>query len=234
MHVLLFPVIEQHAAVQIIFAHVHAVPFKKSLYDTVAQFPQIAGENEVKVCGLGLRVPEKGGNAVISCGRHSCAHVVHVGDTLIHDLAAGDVGDIRPVPLPTQNAASGGCGGPLGGGCPLVSVGNRHSVLPFCRAVVGGGDGGGLFRKAPVDGHGRQRQRFPHGGAGAVESEKGNVEVPQAKRGSDALIQKVPRKNIIQIAGVQLRLIQGGLHHLLLHAGLGLFPGFFPEKRVLV
>ena len=70
------------------------------------------------------------------------------------------------------------------------------------RAEVGGGHGGGLFREAAINGHGRQGEGFPHGGAGSVEPVKGHAEFPQTEGGTDALVQQVPGENIIQVSGL--------------------------------
>ena len=69
-------------------------------------------------------------------GSHGCAHIVHVADAPVHDLAAGDVGDIGAGAVVRQDGAAGGGGGPLGRGGPLVAVGHRHPVLPLGGAEV--------------------------------------------------------------------------------------------------
>ena len=166
-------------------------------------------------------------------GSHGGAHIVGVGDALIHDLAAGDVGDIGPGAVLRQNGAPGGGGGPLGRGGALVAVGHRHPVLPLSGAEVGAGDGGGPAGVAAVDEHGRQRQGFAHGGAGTVQAVEGNAEVPQAEGGADALVQQVSGADIVQVAGLQLGLIQRPLDNLFLHGGFRLFPGLFSEEGII-
>lgn len=142
------------------------------------------------------------------------------------------MGEIRPRPLGGENRASGRGGRPLGGRRPLAAVGNRHPILPLGGAEMGAGLCGGQPGEAAVDQQGGQHQGLPHGGAGAVQPEKGNTEIPQAKGGADALVQQIPRQHAVQIAGLQPRLIQRPLQDLPLHGGLRLFPCFLPEKRV--
>ena len=68
MHILLFPVVEQQSTVLEMTAHVDAVFFKEIPDDGVSQLAQVAGDDQVIVLGLGLGVPEKGGQGVISGG----------------------------------------------------------------------------------------------------------------------------------------------------------------------
>ena len=143
------------------------------------------------------------------------------------------MGNIRTGALVGQNGAAGGGGGPLGGGGALVAVGHRHPVLPLGGAEMGGGHGGHPAGKSAVDGHGRQRQGLPHGGAGAVETVKGDVEFPQTEGGADALVQQVSGENIVQIGGGQACLFQRTAQNPLLHGGLRLLPGLFPKEGVL-
>ena len=68
VHILLFPVIEQHAAVKIVFCHVDAVLPEKVRDDLVAQFPQIPGENGVVIRRGGFRVGKEGVEGVVGGG----------------------------------------------------------------------------------------------------------------------------------------------------------------------
>ena len=111
-------------------------------------------------------------------------------------------------------------------------VGNVTKSFEGTVAGVQVASGGGQPGEAAVDQQGGQHQGLPHGGAGAVQSEKGNTKIPQAKGGADALVQQIPRQHAVQIAGLQPRLIQRPLQDLPLHGGLRLFPCFLPEKGV--
>ena len=133
-----------------------------------------------------------------------------------------------------QNGAARCRGGPLGGGGPLVPVGHGHPVLPLRRAEVGGGHGGGHAGKAPVDEHGGEAQPLPHGGAGPVETQEGDLCLPQAEGAADALVQEVPGADIVQLAGGEAALFQRLFQGFLLHGGLRLLPGLLPEEGVLV
>ena len=97
---------------------------------------------------------------------------------------------------------------------------------------MGGGQGCGPVGVAAVNQQGRQAQTFPHGGAGAVQPVKGDVEVPQAEGGADALVQQIPRQDIVQVLRRQLRLVKGPLEDGFLHGGLRLLPGLLPEEGV--
>ena len=145
------------------------------------QLPQVPGEDQVEVPGTGAGVPEEGGQGIVGGGGHGGAHVVGVGDALVHDAPAGHVRHIGAGPLLRQDGAAGGGGGPLGGGGALTAVGHRHPVLPLGGAEVGAGHGGRPAGEAPVDEEGRQGQRLPHGGAGAVQPIEGDAELPQTE-----------------------------------------------------
>ena len=198
----------------------------------MAQDSQVAGDDQVIVPGAGFRLPEQGGQGVAGGGGHGGPPVVHVGDALVHDPPAGNVGDIRAVPLVRQDAAAGGGGGPLGRGGPLAAVGHRHAVLPLGGAKMGAGHAGRHPGVAAGDQQAAQGQTLPHGGAGPVQAKKRDVEAPQAKGGADALVQQIPGQDVIQVLGHQPALFQGPLQHPLLHGGLRLLPGVLSEKGV--
>ena len=126
------------------------------------------------------------------------------------------------------------CGGssPLGGGGPLAAVGHRHAVLPLGGAVVGAGHAGRRPGVAAGDQQAPQGQALPHGGAGPVQAEKRNLEIPQAEGGADALVQQVPGQDVVQFRRGQPALFQGPGQGLLLHGGLGLLPGVLPEEGI--
>ena len=71
VHVLGLAVVEQQAAVLKVFTQIDAVPGEEVPYDGVAQLSQITGDDQVVVLGLGLRVPEKGGEGIVSGGGRS-------------------------------------------------------------------------------------------------------------------------------------------------------------------
>ena len=75
-------------------------------------------------------------------------------------------------------------------------------------------------------------QTLPHGGAGAVQPEEGNAEVPQAEGGADALVQQVPGQDVVQFRRGQPALFQGPGQGLLLHGGLRLLPGVLSEEGI--
>ena len=232
MHVLLLQVVQQQSAVLIVPGQVHPVPAEQVRDDGVAQGPQVPGDDQVIVPGAGFRLPEQGRQGVIGGGGHGSPHVVHVGDAHVHDLPAGHMGDIRPVPLVPQDAAPGGGGGPLGRGSPLAAVGHRHAVLPLGSAVVGAGHAGRRPGVTAGEQQAPQGQALPHGGAGPVQAEKRNLKVPQSEGGADALVQQVPGQDVVQFRRGQPALFQGPGQGLLLHGGLRLLPGVLSEEGI--
>ena len=68
VHILLFPVIEQHAAVKIVFRHVDAVLPEKVRDDGMAQLPQVPCENGVIIRRGGFHVGEEGMKSVVGGG----------------------------------------------------------------------------------------------------------------------------------------------------------------------
>ena len=208
-------------------------PLEEVPDDGVAQLSQVTGEDQVEVRGLVPGVPEEGGKGVVGCRGHGGAHVVGVRNALVHDPAAGDVGDVGAGAVAAQDGAASRSGRPLGGGRPLAAVGHRHPVLPLGGAEVGGGQGGGPVGVAAVDQQGRQAQALSHGGAGTVEPVEGHPEVPQAEGGADTLVQQISGQDIVQVLRRQLRLLQRSLKDRLLHGGLCFLPGLFPEEGVV-
>ena len=106
----------------------------------------------------GVRVGKVGPEGVIGGGGHSSPHVVGIGDALIHDFSAGDVGDIRPRPLGGEKGTAGGGGGPLGGRGALIAIGDRHPVLSLGGAEMGACLGSDGFCEAAVNEQRRQCQ----------------------------------------------------------------------------
>ena len=74
---------------------------------------------------------------------------------------------------------------------------------------MGGGHGGRHAGKASVDEHGGDAQSLPHGGAGPVEPQEGDLCLPQAESAADALVQKVSGADVVQLAGGEAAPLQG-------------------------
>ena len=71
MHILGLAVVEQQSAVLEVLPHIDAVPGEEVPDDGVAQFPQVAGDDQIVVFGCCLRVPEKGRQGVVGGGGRS-------------------------------------------------------------------------------------------------------------------------------------------------------------------
>ena len=65
VHVLVLPVVQQHAAVEVVAGEVQAVPAEEVQDDGVAQLSQVAGEDQVVVPGGGVGLPEQGGEGLV-------------------------------------------------------------------------------------------------------------------------------------------------------------------------
>ena len=214
--------------------HLDAVLTEQLDEQLTAQHAQVAGEDHVVAAGGAACVLKVGRDGGVSGGSHGRAHVVGVGDPLVHDLTHGDVGDIGPRALPGQDGRSGGCGRPLGGGGALAAILQGGAVLPLRRAEVGGGGHCRPLPKASVQSYGGQGQPLPHGGAGPVQAKEGHLLFPGGEGGADALIQKVAGKEPVQGRGCLAHLVQGQGEGLLLHGALRLLPGGLAEGVVPV
>ena len=149
-------------------------------------------------------------------------------------MLLASLGDIGPGAVLGQDNGAGAGYRPLGGGCPLSAVLQGGAVLPLGGTEMGGGHHPGELGEASVDEHGGQGQPLPHGRAGPVKAEEGHVLAPYGEGGADALVQKVPREEVIQVGGCLPRLVQGGGQGHLLHGGLGFLPALFSEGVVLL
>ena len=67
VHVLPLPVVQQQSAVLEVLPHIDAVPGEEVPDDGMAQLPQVSGDDQIVVLGLGPRVPEEGSQTIISC-----------------------------------------------------------------------------------------------------------------------------------------------------------------------
>ena len=232
VHILALQIVEQQAAVAVAAGEVQPLPPGQLQQDPAAELSQVAGDDAVEIGGRIGGVAEEGAQGVQRRGRHGGAHVVGVGDALVHDAPPGDMGDAGPRSLPGQQRASGGSGGPLGGGVALAAVGQRHAVLPLGAAEVGGGEGGGPVQKPGGYHQRRQGKSFAHGGTGAVQAVQGDGHVPQGKGGADALVQQVPAEDAVQVLRPEGGLFQCCGQHGGLHGGFGLLVGLFAEIGV--
>ncbi|MPM74321.1 hypothetical protein SDC9_121308 [bioreactor metagenome] len=232
MYVLLPGVEEKHAAVVVDVCQVNAVLKEEVHDDFLAQNAQVPCDNQVIIARLTAGVGKVGGQRVVSGRGHGGAHVGRVADALVHNFTHGGMGDVRPLTLPgyDNRPSCGGC--PLRGGCALGAIFQRRAVLPLGRAEMGGGEGRRPFAKAAVQHHGGQRQGLGHGAARAVKPEKGHVLRPGRISRANALIQKIPGKQIVQHRGGLLCLVQGGDERLLLHSGFRFFPAGLTEGVV--
>ena len=139
------------------------------------------------------------------------------------------MGDVGTGPLPGQDGGPGAGHRPLGGGGALASVLQGGAVLPLRRTEVGGDHHRRPLPEAAVQGHGGQGQTLPHGGAGPVEPEKGDVLPPGGEGGADALVEQVAGKEPVHGGGSLAGLVQRQGEGLLLHGALRLLPGGLPK-----
>ena len=231
MHILSLPVIEHQSAVGVILQR-HAFPGEQLQHDAAAHIAQVAGEDQVIVPGYGAGVPEHCLQGVEGRRCHGRAHVGHVRHTQIHDASPGHMGDIRSLRLGPQNAAPRRRGRPLGSRRTLAAVGQRHPILPLRRAEVGGGLRRRHTDRAGGHGHSGQRQCLPHSRAGPIYPVEGNIEIPQAKRSPNVLVQQIPGEGAVHVLRRQPALLQGQTQGIRLHLCLALFPGLFPTEGV--
>ena len=232
MDVLLLKVIDHGAAVVVDAADAHAVPAEEIQQNFLAQRAQVAGDQEVKVIGAQVEVVEVGADGVVGRRRHGRAHVGRVLDAEIHHGAhGGGVEHHISLPLPQKHAARPG-DGPLGGGRALAAVAQGEAVLPLGGGEVGRAHGRGHLGIAAVDGYPCQEQRLGHGGAGAVESQKGDVGVPDGEAGAHALVEKIAAQQDVDVLIPDSGLALGRLQCQRLHFALCLFPGALAKARV--
>ena len=223
---------EQTAAVCVVFQD-DAPAFQQLQQQLTAQPPQVPGDNEIIETGAAARVPEVGGDGVASGGGHGCPHVVGIGHPQVDDPTHGDVGDLRPSAGAGQDHRPGGGGRPLGGGGALAAVFQGGAVLPLGGAEVGGDHHPRPSAKAAVQGHGRQTQALPQGGAGPVQPEIGQPVGPGGIGCADALVQQVPGKQPVGLGRTGARPVQSQGEGLLLHQPLCPLPGGLAQGVVL-
>ena len=226
--------VEQLQSAVAVVGQRNAVMGEKVGDDLMPQLAQIAAEDQIIVIGGATRVLKMGFDRVIGGRRHSRPHVVGILDTLVLHLSDRNTLDFRP-DHPIGGEHHGPCcgGSPLSGGRALIAVLQRHAVLPFCRAEVGGGDGGGIGAVPARQQQRRQRKTFAHGGAGAVQTEKGDSVLPRGKGGADTLVEQIACQQVVQIFGVQSCPFQCRIQRQLLHGAFRFLPAFFTEAVVL-
>ena len=94
---------------------------------------------------------------------------------------------------------------------------------------MGGSHGNHALCKAAADGHGAQEQALRHGGAGPIQPQKRNAQIPQTKAGADALVQQIAAKQDINVLGLQMGFFQRCLYGQGLHLRFCFLPGGLAE-----
>lgn len=187
--------------------------------------PQIAGEDHVIIRGLGIGIAQKVGDRCTGRRGHGCAHIVGVLDAQILDAAKEHLLDARAAARLADHRRTGRGGRPLGGGRPLATVLERIAELLFRGGKVRRRGRDRIVGGAAVREHGRHRQGEGHGGARAVQPGKGDVQLPQAKGGGDALVEQVAGKDHVDLRRGERRLGQRADDRLTHEGALRLFPG---------
>ena len=196
------------------------------------ELAEIARHDEVVVLRHRLRVAEERAERIVGRRRHRSAHVVRVGHALVNDPAGCDVREIRPLALAGEDAAAAARRRPLRGGRALRAVGHRHTILPLSGAEVRGRERGGALGVAAVDHDRGERQALAHRGARAVDAVEGDAAAAQGERRAGALVEKIPRKDEVEVALAQCGLFKRVEKRAALHGALTFFPCFFAEKVV--
>ena len=191
---------DERAAVQMVIER-GAILLQQPQQQGAAQYPQIAGDNLVVEARAPTGVPQVGSNGLSGGGGHGGTHVVGVLNTLVHDFTWGDVGDPGTGALPGQHNCPGAGHRPLGSGGALAAVLQGCAVLPLGGAEMRGHHHRCPLPEAAVQRHGGQSQPFPHGGAGPIQAEEGEVLFPGGVGGADALVEEVAGKQPVQIGG---------------------------------
>ena len=198
-----------------------------------AQPPQVPGDDQVIEAGAAARVLKVGGDGVAGGGGHGRPHVVGVLHPQVDHPAHGDVGDLWSPAGAGQDHRPGGGGRPLGGGGALAAVFQGGAVLPLGGAEVGGDHHPRPSAKAAVQGHGRQTQALPQGGAGPVQPKIGQTVGSGGIGRADALVQQIPGKQPVGLGRAGASPVQGQGEGLLLHQPLRPLPGGLPQRVVL-
>ncbi len=122
----------------------------------------------------------------------------------------------------------------LGGGRSLSAVFQGVAKLPFGGTEVGAGHRQNGINHPVVPQQRRQRQGFGHGGAGAVQPEKGDHQFLYPVGGADALVEQISRQQQFYLPRGDTGFLQGQLAGPLLKPAFRLFPGFFSEGGVVL
>ena len=116
---------------------------------------------------------------------------------------------------------------------PLRAVRHGHTVLPLGGAEVRGRERGGALGVAAVDHDRGERQALAHRGARAVDAVEGDAAAAQGERRAGALVEKIPRKDEVEVALAQRGLFKRVGKRAALHGAFTLFPGLLAEEVVL-
>ena len=82
----------------------------------------------------------------------------------------------------------------------LIDAVVTFGIVPFFRNSIPG-------FSIEVDDHGRQRKALRHRRARAVHAQKRDRQIPRGKGGTHALVQQIPREQIVDVRRRELRLV---------------------------
>lgn len=132
-----------------------------------------------------------------------------------------------------QEHGAGTGDGPLGVGRGGSAHLQGEAVLSLGGGEMGAGGAEGPVPIAAVHQGGAQEQRFRHGGAGAVEAQVGDGQLPRGVTGGDDLVEQVPGQQTARRLHGQAHPGRGPVEGLEEHPPLPLFEGLFAQPVVL-
>lgn len=231
---ILYGIVENHrTAVGQLAAQVQLIAAGYFQKHFLAQLAQISGDDQIKVIGCPFHIFHMGFDGGKCRRGHGGPHVVGIGHAQIGDCADGAALDSGAGAGGADQCRAGAGYRPLGSGSPLPAVAQGEPVLPLRGGKMGGGLGHHLIRKTAAHHHGSDEQTLRHGGAGTVKPQMGDAGIAQAEGGADALVQKIPGQDQVEILLFHSGLFSQFFQRHLLHFFLCLFPGLLAEIRVL-
>ena len=197
-----------------LFLNIKPLFFHHIKENVLPNLAQVTCDDPVVVLRHAVKVHHILVNGITGSRSHTCPHIQRILKSEINDLACSDH-----------------C--PGGGQRPLVSVSERKTEFFLRAAEMAGCHCHHIVTVSRGNGHGGQRECFPHGGAGAVQPIHRRVKPYDAKRGGNGLCQKIAHVNGADLPVLQLCLSDCHADGFFLKDTLCLLPGLAPEHAVL-
>ena len=225
---------QQNPAVLMLVRQHNAVVLRHRAKQPRTDASQITGINDIIIPRMRSRIAEQRANGVICRRCHGRTHIIGIGHPQITNFPKAGMRQAHGrlyVCMAYHAGARRRCR-PLSGRRALSAIGERKTVLPFCRTEMRGCRRAHALGIAAINHTARQQQPFYHCGAGAVHTEIWHLCAARRIAGCNTLTEQIARNHQIQRRNRQTAFVRRQPHSSLLHMHFCLLPCRFSAQGI--